>query len=116
MGIYYALLDTKHKKAIYLPKAAEIYVAVRDDAPFDASLYDTKKGKAFDISNYWSRESFEKIVKFCEDADWNVEVVSDEGGSTDPKIDWDDVRLFARDEWEWFEFDERGEISPEERS
>ncbi len=79
MGIYYAIVDHKNKRFLWLGKVYAFVRFFNDKAPFTLTDREILCGKDYgDNPCYYSTDSFQAIVKFCNEADWECEVMADD--------------------------------------
>lgn len=100
MGIYYGIVDHKNKRLLWLGKMYAFVRFFNDHAPF--TYEDKKIASSADYCGY-EMVDYDTIVDFCNEADWEVEMMSDDGYPS---------HLDLPDEYERMEIDELGNVIP----
>jgi hypothetical protein len=105
VGVYYAIVDHKHKRFLWLGKVYAFHRFFRDEAPFTLADHKTLCGESYAENEYdypvwW----FEAIVDYCTEADWDCEVMADDHEPSYHDLD---------DEYEKYQIDSHGNVIPD---
>lgn len=104
MGIYYAVVDHKSKRILWLGKAYSFVRFFDDHAPFTMADRAILCGKDYTGNDYtYSEGYYEAIVDFCTEADWDATIMAD---------DYSPSYHDLGDEYEKFQIDKHHNIVP----